>query len=168
MADQWMRGGVEFANCNCVYGYGCQFNAPSMNGFCEAMGSGYIEEGYFNDTRVDGLTYVLLLHLPGVIAQGTGTRQILIDARADGLQREALRKILHGEGTAPGATHFFVFNSTMSNVLKPQCVPIALHRCGDKTGHGQCDGIGGIEWDTHLQSSYRKRPLPQDSFAARI
>lgn len=126
MADQWMLRGVEFSNCNCSYGCGCQFNAPSTNGFCEAMGSGYIEEGFFNNIRLDGLNYVMLLQWPGEIAQGNGTQQVLIDARANASQREALRKILHGEATTPGATHFFVFNSTMSNVLEPQFVPIDL------------------------------------------
>ena len=126
MVDQWMLRGVEFSNCNCTYGCGCQFHAPSTHGFCEAMGSGHIEEGYCNDTRLDGLNYVMLLQWPGEIAQGNGTQQILIDAQADALQREALRKILHGEATVPGATHFFVFNSTMTNVLEPQFVPIDL------------------------------------------
>ena len=126
MADQWMLRGVEFSNCNCTYGCGCQFNAPSTKGFCEAMASGHIEEGYFNDTRLDGLNFVILLQWPGEIAQGNGSQQILIDSRADALQREALGKILHGESTAPGSTHFFVFNSTMSNVLEPLFVPIDL------------------------------------------
>ncbi len=61
MSDQWMIRGVEFSNCNCSYGCGCQFNAPSTNGFCEAVASGHIEEGYFNDTRLDGLNFVMLL-----------------------------------------------------------------------------------------------------------
>lgn len=126
MADQWMLRGVEFSNCNCTYGCGCQFNAPSTKGFCEAMASGHIEEGYFNDTRLDGLNFVILLQWPGEIAQGNGSQQILIDSRADASQREALGKILHGESTAPGSTHFFVFNSTMSNVLEPLFVPIDL------------------------------------------
>ena len=126
MADQWMIRGTEYVNCNCTYGCGCQFNAPSTNGFCEAMGSGHIGEGYFNDTRLDGLNFVILLKWPGEIAQGNGTQQVLIDERADAKQREALRKILHGESTAPGATHFFVFNSTMSTVLDPLFVPIKL------------------------------------------
>jgi hypothetical protein len=126
MADQWMVRGVEFSNCNCTYGCGCQFNAPSTKGFCEAMASGHIEEGYFNDTRLDGLNYVILLQWPGEIAQGNGSQQVLIDSRGDVSQREAFAKILHGESTAPGATHFFVFNSTMSNVLKPLFVPIDL------------------------------------------
>ena len=80
----------------------------------------------WHDTRLDGLNYVILLQWPGKTAQGNGTQQILIDAQADALQREALRKILHGEATVPGATHFFVFDSTMTNVLEPQFVPIDL------------------------------------------
>ena len=57
--------------------------------------------------------------MPGdALASSARTQQIIIDERADGAQREALRKILHGESTAPGATHFFVYNSTMSTVLE--------------------------------------------------
>ena len=126
MADKWMLRGVEYSNCNCSYGCGCQFNAPSTHGFCEALGTGHIEEGYFNDIRLDGLNYVVLLKWPGEVAQGNGAQQVLIDSRADASQRDALRKILHGESTAPGSTHFFVFNSTMSNVLEPLFVPIDL------------------------------------------
>ena len=124
MADQWMLRGVEYSNCNCSYGCGCQFEAPSTHGFCEAMGSGHIEEGYFNDIRLDGLNYVMLLQWPGEVAAGNGKQQIMIDERANADQREALRKILYGESTVPGATHFFVFNSTMSNVLETLFVPI--------------------------------------------
>lgn len=126
MADQWMIRGVEFSNCNCSYGCGCQFNAPSTNGFCEAIASGHIEEGYFNDTRLDGLNFVMLLQWPGEVAAGNGKQQILIDERADAAQREALRKILHGESTKPGSTHFFVYNSTMSEVMESQYVPIEV------------------------------------------
>ena len=126
MADQWMLRGVEYSNCNCSYGCGCQFNAPSTHGFCEALGTGHIEEGYFNDIRLDGLNYVMLLQWPGEVAEGNGKQQIMIDERANADQREVLRKILHGESTAPGSTHFFVFNSTMSNVLETLFVPIDL------------------------------------------
>ncbi|MDH3504513.1 MAG: DUF1326 domain-containing protein [Nitrospirota bacterium] len=126
MADQWMLRGVGYANCNCAYGCPCQFHAKSTNGFCEAMGAGRIDEGYFNDTRLDGLNYIMLLQWPGEVAEGNGKQQVMIDDRADADQREALRKILHGESTAPGATHFFVYNSTMSEVLETLFVPIEL------------------------------------------
>jgi len=126
MADSWMLRGVEYTTCNCNWGCPCQFGAPTTHGHCEAVASGHIDEGHFNDTKLDGLDWALFLYWPGEIAQGNGKQQVVIDERADPQQREALRKILHGESTAPGATHFFVFNSTMSEVLDTLYAPIEL------------------------------------------
>jgi hypothetical protein len=123
MADQWMIRGIEFSNCNCDWGCPCQFNAPATHGFCEAVGVGRIDEGHFNDTKLDGLHWGMVLKWPGQVAEGNGRSQMIIDERADPEQYEALRKILHGESTTPGATHFFVFNSTMSEVLEPLTAP---------------------------------------------
>ncbi|MDT5244658.1 MAG: hypothetical protein QOD36_2034 [Mycobacterium sp.] len=87
---------------------------------------GHVEQGYFNDTTLDGLDWAVLMSWPGEVAEGGGTQQVIIDERADPHQREALRKILHGESTAPGATHYFVYNSTMSTVLDTLYAPIEL------------------------------------------
>jgi len=62
MADQWMLRGVGYANCNCAYGCPCQFTSKTTNGFCEAMVAGRIDEGYFNDTRLDGLNWYCQLN----------------------------------------------------------------------------------------------------------
>jgi len=126
MTDQWMIRGMEFSNCNCDYGCPCQFNSPSTHGFCEAIGSVIIEEGHFNDTTLDGLRFVGLYQWPGEVASGNGRQQFIIDQRADEKQREAIRKIAHGESTKPGATHFYVFNSTMKEVLDPVFAPIDM------------------------------------------
>ncbi len=126
MADRWMLRGKEYGNCNCAWGCPCQFNAPSTHGFCQAIVAGHIDEGYFNEIRLDGLNFVLLLQWPGEIAEGNGKQQAIIEERADAAQREALRKIIYGESTTPGATHFYVYNSTMSQVLAPLHAPVEL------------------------------------------
>ena len=126
MADQWMIRGVEFGNCNCALGCPCQFGSPTTHGHCEALVTGHIEEGRFNDISLDGIDWALLLYWPGEISEGNGREQAIIDERADPGQREALRKILHGEATTPGATHFFVYNSTMAEVLDTLYAPIEL------------------------------------------
>jgi hypothetical protein len=126
MADQWTIRGSEYGNCNCAWGCPCQFNAPSTHGSCEAVVGGIVEEGHFNDTRLDGLHWVMILQWPGEIAEGNGRQQVIIDEHADTDQREALRKIIHGESTAPGATHFFVYNSTMSEVLETLYAPVRV------------------------------------------
>ena len=58
--------------------------------------------------------------------EGNGRQQAIIDVRADPAQREALRRIVHGESTAPGSTAFYVYNSTMSEVLDPVYAPIEI------------------------------------------
>ena len=126
MADTWMIRGSEYANCNCNWGCPCQFGSPTTHGNCEAVLTGQIDEGYFNDTKLDGLRWALVVYFPGEIIEGNGKQQAIIDNRADDAQREAIRKIIHGESTAPGATHFFVYNSVMSEVLDPIVAPIEL------------------------------------------
>jgi hypothetical protein len=121
-----MIRGVEYANCNCAWGCPCQFGALTTHGHCEAVVTGHIEQGTFNDTSLDGLDWALLLYWPGEIAEGNGKEQVIIDRRADPAQREGLSKILHGESTAPGATHFFVYSSVVSTVLDTLYEPIEL------------------------------------------
>ena len=105
MKDRWMIRGVQFVNCNCAWGCPCQFGARSTNGFCDGFGVGHIEEGYFNDTKLNDLNWILIAKFPGEIAEGNGRMRAIIDERADGDQREAMRKI-RGESTAPGADPF--------------------------------------------------------------
>ena len=126
MTDRWTIRGREFVNCNCAYGCPCQFNAPATHGFCEAISSVLIEEGHFNDTPLDGLNFCLLLKWPGEIADGNGCSQVIIGERANEKQREAISKIALGESTAPGTTHFYVYNSTMSEVLETLYAPIEM------------------------------------------
>ena len=126
MAVQWMIRGTEFANCNCNYGCPCQFGSPTTHGNCEGVISGHIEEGNFGDVRLDGLAFAMLFWWPGEIAAGDGRLQFVIDESASDEQRDGLGQILRGENTAPGATHFFVYNSMASEVLDTVYAPIDL------------------------------------------
>jgi hypothetical protein len=160
MADRWMLRGREYGNCNCAWGCPCQFNSPSTNGFCEAVTTGHIDEGYFNEARLDGLSYVILLQWPGEIADGNGRQQVIIDERADADQREALGKILHGESTAPGATHFFVFSSTMSELLETLYAPVDLTidieaRQARVSVPGLVESVGSPITDPHSGEAFR-------------
>ena len=142
MADQWMIRGVEYSNCNCAFGCPCQFNAPSTYGCCEAIGNIMIEEGNFNDIPLNGLNFVMLLKWPGEVAEGNGKEQIIIDERANSEQREAIRKIALGESTKPFATHFQVFNSTMSEVLETLYAPINISiDIESRSAHIKIDGL---------------------------
>ena len=66
MSDEWMINGVEFGNRYCAYGCPCQFSAPSTRGFCEAVVSGHITEGHFNETKLARFN-ILPMNQDGVI-----------------------------------------------------------------------------------------------------
>ena len=64
MKDRWMiRGDSCSSIATARGGCPCQFGARSTNGFCEAIGAGHIEEGYFNETKLDGLNWILLVRV---------------------------------------------------------------------------------------------------------
>ena len=162
MATQWMIRGVEYGNCNCNYGCPCQFSAPSTHDNCQGLAAGYIEEGNHGDTRLDGLNWAMTFWWPGQIAEGNGRQQVIIDERADDAQREALRRILHGEDTPPGATGFSIYNSTMAEVLETLYAPIDLEIDVDaRTAHlsvpGVVESTGSPIIDPHSGEPHRAR-----------
>ncbi|MFV1998593.1 MAG: DUF1326 domain-containing protein [Acidiferrobacterales bacterium] len=124
MPDQWMIRTNSYGNCNCATNCGCQFNLPSTHGFCQFVEGGHIEEGYFNDTSLNGLNWAFVMIWPGEIAEGNGKQLVIIDERADSDQRDALSKIVRGEVGEPGSNHFSVFGSTCSEVLDNLYLPI--------------------------------------------
>ena len=126
MQDKWMIHAKEFSNCNCAYGCPCQFNAPATHGFCEAIANFEIIDGFFNDTKLDGVKFLGIFKWPGQIADGNGKAQLIIDEKTTPAQREAVLKIASGQSTAPGTTIFSVFASTLSEVKEPIYVPIKM------------------------------------------
>ena len=120
----WSVKGVEFGNCNCDFGCPCQFEALPTHGRCEGFEVTRIDAGHFGDVRLDGLCAALLYAWPGPIFEGNGALQAIVDERADERQRDALLKILYGEETEPGATHWWVYRAMSSTVHEPLFKPI--------------------------------------------
>ncbi len=120
----WAIEGVQFGTCNCAYGCPCQFEAPPTEGHCRGMEAVRIEEGRFGDLRLDGLAFVVLYAWPGAVHEGGGEMLAIVDERADAARRAALVKIVHGEETEPGATHWWVYRSTVTRVHDPVFAPI--------------------------------------------
>ncbi len=147
MSDQWTIQGKEFGNCNCDYGCPCQFSAPTTYGSCKGCISVQIDEGQFNETSLDGLSFVLLFQWPGEIKDGDGQGQLIIDERADEGQRKALETIGHGGAIASGTSHFFVYNSMMSKVHETLFKQISMSidvdaRRGNTTIDGLVESVG--------------------------
>ena len=121
MSTDWYVEGVEFGNCNCIYGCPCQFEGLPTDGRCYGFEVLRIERGRFGDVKLDGLNVAMLYAWPGPIFEGGGQMQVVVDERADDRQREALRAIMHGEETDDGATHWWVYRA-MSDTVHPLLV----------------------------------------------
>ena len=122
----WEIRGREFINCTCDYGCNCQFNALPDKGHCHAVAGIAIDTGFFGDIRLDGLNISAIFKWPGAIHEGHGEAIAFVDERATEAQREALLKIMTGQDTAPMATMFAVFASTVETMHAPVFTRIDL------------------------------------------
>ncbi|HMD61616.1 MAG TPA: DUF1326 domain-containing protein [Opitutaceae bacterium] len=123
---EWTMEGLEFANCNCIWGCPCQFNGAPTHGNCRAHTFVQIEKGRFNDVPLDGLRWGILAAWPGPIHLGNGTFQSVVDERADARQREALEAVSQGRETEPGKLIWQVFSTTVTKLLPTLFKPISL------------------------------------------
>ncbi|MGA2015361.1 MAG: DUF1326 domain-containing protein [Opitutaceae bacterium] len=123
---EWSMQGVEFANCNCIWGCPCQFNGAPTHGNCRAHTFVHIEKGRFKDVPLDGLNWGILAAWPGPIHLGNGTFQSIVDDRADAPQRAALEAVSQGRETEPGKLIWQVFSTTVTRLLPTVFKPISL------------------------------------------
>jgi hypothetical protein len=120
----WELKGRELVNCTCEYGCNCQFNALPDKGHCHAVAGILVDKGHFGATKLDGLRIAAIFKWPGPIHEGNGEAIAFVDERANAEQREALLKIMSGQDTAPFATMFAVYASTLSKFHDPVFIAI--------------------------------------------
>jgi hypothetical protein len=120
----WYIEGDQFSSCNCIYACPCQFEALPNEGHCRGFEVVRIDQGHFADVPLAGLNVAVLYAWPGAVFQGGGELQAIIDERANTPQREALLKVLYGEETEAGATHWWVFRSMSDTAHEPLFKPI--------------------------------------------
>src|SRR5205823_7176279 len=97
MADvPWHLSGDYFENCSCSIVCPCLVSAaPPLTsrpteGFCNVPLIFHIESGRYGDIVLDGLNVLVILHAPGVMADGDWSLAVYIDQRANDEQTEAL------------------------------------------------------------------------------
>jgi hypothetical protein len=120
---KWRMAGEEIGNCNCNWGCPCQFNAVPTTGHCEAPLGWQIGEGYFGETRLDGVRFTRIYWWPGAIHEGNGVRRMIIDERATKDQREALIALDSGQH---GGLYWEIFAAVCPNLVEPLFAPITV------------------------------------------
>jgi hypothetical protein len=147
MSDvNWQIEGLALANCNCAWGCPCQFNSLPTSGQCEAVWAMRIDEGHFNGTRLDGLTWGTLLWWPGAVHEGNGKQQLFYEERASAEQRSAIEAIGRGKVSAEG-TYFHIFASVAPDFYPSIAAPSIEFDCDVDARKGRLRVPGLIEAD---------------------
>ena len=119
MPESWHLSGKVLVACNCDWGCPCNFNARPTTGKCEGGWTWHVDEGTFDETRLDGLNFSVYVNWPGAIHEGNGEGILLIDERATGHQRAAIEVLLGGTVGGP----WQVLGWTWPKVHGPYQVP---------------------------------------------
>ena len=114
----WKISTKQIGTCSCDYGCPCEFNAPPTRLPCEGVMAMEITEGYFGNTRLDGLRVAGVYRWPGAVHEGNGTWQSIIDKRANNEQVESLFTILGGKEQEP-TTGFSIYATTIAHEPDP-------------------------------------------------
>ena len=103
---QWQISGEYCEACSCDSVCPCPTSglaARPTKGSCDAGLVFHVQRGQYGSTRLDGLSFAVLLHTPGAMIQGNWTVGLVLDERASKEQREALTTIASGQGGGPMA-----------------------------------------------------------------
>src|ERR1700732_140015 len=121
---KWRIVGEGSSSCNCTRGCPCQFNALPTTGQCEAFVTCLISDGYFGNTRLDGVVFSRIYWWPGATHEGNGVRRMIIDEQVTKEQRDALIAIESGQH---GGLMGEICTVGGPSSIEPLCAPITFN-----------------------------------------
>jgi len=103
---QWKIEGDYMETCNCSMLCPCittNLSAKPTEGDCKAAIAMKIKKGEKDGVTLDGLSFVVLMHSPGPMIEGSIKVGLIIDDRASDAQVEAIAAIASGAAGGPMA-----------------------------------------------------------------
>lgn len=104
--SSWNIKGQYMETCSCTLLCPCIWSnmaAQPTEGACEAAVAMRIDQGEKDGVKLDGLSFVVMLHSPGPMGAGNITVGLIVDDAADDKQVDAIRSIATGEAGGPMA-----------------------------------------------------------------
>ncbi|WP_298827995.1 DUF1326 domain-containing protein [uncultured Piscinibacter sp.] len=102
----WKISGEYMETCNCTFLCPCitaNLAAPPTEGDCKAAVTMRIDKGQHDGVALDGVSFIVMMHFPGVMGAGNATVGLIIDDRASDQQVAAISAIATGEAGGPMA-----------------------------------------------------------------
>ena len=145
----WRIEGQYMETCNCTYLCPCapsNLTAKPTEGDCQAAVAMRIDKGEKDGTKLDGLSFIVMLHSPKAMAEGDITVGLIIDERASEKQVEAITAIATGAAGGPMAA----LGPLVGRVAGVEKRPISFEvdgmkfavKAGDMVDQA-CEGVAG-------------------------
>ncbi len=102
----WRIEGQYMETCNCTYLCPCpssNLTARPTEGDCKAAIAMRVDKGEKDGVRLDGLSFIVVMHSPKAMAEGNITVGLIVDERATDQQAEAIGAIATGAAGGPMA-----------------------------------------------------------------
>jgi hypothetical protein len=128
----WRIQGQFVEACNCAFTCLCPATNRTIRptqGDCIVTHVYAIERGSYGDITLDHLRFAWIARTPGPMADGNWSRGVVVDARAQPDQHEALAAIASGEAGGPIAR----LTPLVSHFLGVETRPIHFERDGMRT-----------------------------------
>jgi hypothetical protein len=103
---KWRIEGEYMETCNCTFLCPClssNLAARPSEGDCKAALALRIAKGEKEGVKLDGVSFIVLLHSPGAMAEGNMTVGLIVDERASDAQVKAIADIATGAAGGPMA-----------------------------------------------------------------
>ena len=104
--SSWQISGQYMETCNCALLCPCitsNLAARPTEGDCKAAVALRIEKGAKDGLKLDGLSFIVMLHSPGAMGEGNITVGLIVDDAASDPQVEAISAIATGSAGGPMA-----------------------------------------------------------------
>lgn len=104
--SSWQISGQYMETCNCAFLCPCitsNLTARPTEGDCKAAVAMRIDKGEKDGVQLDGLSFLVMMHSPGAMADGNITVGLIVDDKASDQQVEAISAIATGSAGGPMA-----------------------------------------------------------------
>lgn len=102
----WQITGQYMETCNCAFLCPCitsNLTARPTEGDCKAAITMHIDKGAKDGVKLDGLSFIVMMHSPGAMGEGNITVGLIVDDAASDQQLEAISAIATGSAGGPMA-----------------------------------------------------------------
>jgi len=129
VATKWTMKGTLLGACSCDWGCPCSFDARPTQGFCDGAYLWHVDKGDFGDVPLEGLSFAWIGKAPGPMHEGNVNWLVLVDEKANAVQREALDILWAGKSGGP----WVIFMAVASTCEGPLYAPFELQLDGIKS-----------------------------------